>query len=124
MNLDEQRYLERLQQDFGQVAPVLQQLVQAILREGISRFPVFIASRQEASLGLPIPKLDNLGLYWSFRASHLEELVKRAIIKSEELARFKERHNDPERQACLLLAPPGGRDARLVFLPFLTHHNN
>lgn len=124
MKYDTRRNLERLQNDFSQVTPVLEELNRRMITEHVSQYPVFVATRQPLELGLPVINADKLGLYWHFRASHLEELVKKEVVEKDQLKEFKAKHEKPLEVACILVVPGQLHDARFAFIPFRSPRDN
>lgn len=108
--------LEVLRTDFYQVADVLANLAQRVVKEGITKYPVFVATEQALDLGLPAVSRDDFGLNYHFRISLLEELVRKRLFDTEKLEDFKTALGDPRQRACVLLVHTGG--AEFVFLPY------
>jgi hypothetical protein len=124
VKLDDRRNLERLQHDFGRIAPLLQQMAARVVREAISRYPVFVACRTPVELGVPVVMADALGIYWNFRLTTLEELLKRKLVAEANLADFRSRYEDAPHSACVLLVPPGQASPQVVFIPYSTPLDN
>jgi hypothetical protein len=114
----EQRYLERLEQEFNVVGPVLQKLIHQILEEGVTKYPILVASRQPIRLGLPVIDAEEQGLFWTYRVSPLEELVKKGLVNREQVERFREQYTNPAEKVCVLFIIPDTEEARFIFLPF------
>lgn len=108
--------LEQLRADFYQVADLLGALAHQTLDEGVSKYPVFVATEQALNLGLPAIERDDFGLTYHFRISVLEELVQKSLFDADRLPTFKEALGDVRARACVLLVHAGG--AEFVFLPY------
>ena len=108
--------LEVLKRDFETALPILEPLIQGILEQEVSKYPILIATKEVLGLGLPVPGLDNLDLRWQFRISVLEELVQKKVVLREKVDDFKIIFDDPVRKACLLVVTD--RDAQVITMPF------
>ncbi len=118
MNYVEQRYLERLQSDFRRVASQLQALIARLMKENVSKYPLFVAARGDIELGLKFMDSESMDLYWEFRISHLEEMVKRGLVTKDQLATFKREYPDPLTKACILVVPPNAEQTKFTFIPY------
>lgn len=114
----EQQDLRRLEQDFEKLGTRLQALVLGVLREGVTGYPVFIASLQAVGLGVQVAGNDAYGTYWNYRLSPLEELVKKGLVSQEQLPEFKNRYRDPRTEACVLVVPNNVYNAQVAFVPY------
>jgi hypothetical protein len=118
VNYQEQRYLERLEQEFNIVGPVLQKLIRQILDEQVTKYPILVASRQPIKLGLPVIDAEAQGLFWTYRVSPLEELVKKGLVNRDQVEHFREHYTNPSERVCVLFIIPDSHEARFIFLPF------
>ena len=117
--MDEQQLsliLESLRNDVAQVGKSLQKIAETVIEEGISEYPVFVASQEFIDLGRPIFELDEFQLNWYFTISILEDFLKRNIVQGERLKGFKKTYGDPRERACIFVVTP--EDARFVFVPY------
>lgn len=119
MNYDQQRNLEQLHRDFSHVATVLKELIDRVMAEGVTRFPILIAHQEPLGLGLPVIAAEQYQLRWNFRISHLEELVGKGLVRDNQVRQFKLTYEHPRKKPCILIVPPGQpEDASFVFIPF------
>ena len=108
--------MESLQNDVKIVGSVMQELTQHVLREKISAFPLFIAHQEELELGRPFLSAELYKLNWNYRASVLEELVKKELVQRDKVGEFRETYGDPEERACVFVVLP--TEGAFVFVPY------
>lgn len=108
--------LESIQNDMAIVGQDLKAIAGQVIDQGISEYPVFIASQQLLDLGKPIFDPETAGLNWFFRATILEDLVQRDIINKSKVNEFRKALGDPQLNACVLVVREEG--TQVVFVPF------
>lgn len=108
--------LESIQNDVAQVGDSLKVIAERVITEGISEFPVFIASQEWVDLGKPIFDRDSVQLNWFFSASILEDFVRRDIVKTDKVKGFKQTYGDPLERACVFVVTPEVQ--QFVFVPY------
>lgn len=108
--------LESLQNDFETVKDSLKIIGERVVSEGISDYPIFVASRDWVEMGKPIFSREDMHLNWYFYASLMEEFVKKNIIKRDKIAAFKKAYPDADEKACIFIVV--GEDAKFVFIPY------
>lgn len=108
--------IESLKSDVAQVAPTLKQVAETVIAEGISEYPVFVASQEFTPIGRPIFDQDELPLNWFFNATILEDFVKRKIVLGEKLREFQKAYGDPAERACIFVLTP--EIGQFVFVPY------
>jgi hypothetical protein len=119
MNYDKQRYLEQLQKEFLQHRQLLSELMDRILSEGITRYPILVAHRQPIDLGRPVILAEVHNSFWSVSVSPLEEMVSKGLVTREQVRQFKLRYDTPREKPCVLMIPPESpEEANFIFLPF------
>lgn len=109
--------LESLRNDVAQIGLHLKEIAERVIDEGISEFPVFVASFEMIDIGKPIFDRDIIQLNWFFNASILEDFVRKNIVKKENLNRFQKVYGDPKEEACIFMVTP--EEARFVFVPYV-----
>ena len=110
--------LESLQNDMFQVGKEMKEIANTVIEEGISEYPVFVASQQMVDIGKPIFDRDStVNLNWFYYASLLEEFVKKEIVLAENLSQFKRIFNNPQEIACIFVITQK-ENARFVFVPY------
>ena len=108
---------ESLQNDVAQVSPTLKQIAETIIDEGISEYPVFVATQELIDVGKPIFDREEVQLNWFFNASILEDFQRKDIVKGENLLEFKRAYGDPKEKACIFVITP--EMAHFVFVPYV-----
>lgn len=108
--------LESLKNDFAQVKEILRTLAERVVQEGISDYPIFVASREWIEIGKPLISREDLPVNWYFFASMLEEFQKRKLIDSRHLQQFKRAYGEPDDRACIFMVV--GEQANFVFIPY------
>ena len=112
----EETTLESLKNDIDIVGEQLKEVALAVMNEGISDYPVFIASHQWMDIGKPVFDRDEFQTNWFFFASIIEDFVKRKIVLQEHLKAFKSTYGDPAEKACIFLIDK--EEARFIFVPY------
>jgi hypothetical protein len=108
--------LESIRNDVALIGEDLKVIANQVIDEGISEYPLFIASQELLDLGRPIFDPETAGLNWIFRATILEDFVNRNIISQSKVADFQRTMGDPRKNACIVVITPEG--IQLVFVPF------
>jgi hypothetical protein len=108
--------VESLKNDLATVSKPLREISRRVIAEGISEYPLFIASRDFVEIGKLIFDRDEVQLNWFFYASVLEEFVRKKLVLPENVQAFARTFGDPEEKACIFVIYEG--DARFVFVPF------
>jgi hypothetical protein len=108
--------LEKLRMDFYQVADLLARLARTAIDQGVTPYPVFVATEVPLGLGLPAIDRGDYGLNFHFRISLIDELVKKLLLEPEKRLEFERTYGDPTQRAAILLVH--GTGAQFVFLPY------
>jgi Mg2+/Co2+ transporter CorC len=108
--------LRQLQKDFRTIATDLEEIVDKILEEGITRYPVFIAAKQKIVLGIQIYERVASNLHFDFYLSPIEELIRKGVIRTEALQEFKDAYKNPLDTACVILI--SDNEYNFIFLPY------
>lgn len=107
--------LEEIKSSFKEKETYFFALTQRIIQEGISHYPIFIATEQPIPFGKPF--LINEEEKWQFYVTILEDLIHKNIIRKDRVTAFKEQIHDPLKKAAILLIsselPP-----TFLFLPY------
>ena len=109
-------HLQLLRNDFYKLSENFERLAGEAIRQGVTRYPIFVASTEPLALGLSIVDARELGTTFSYGISHLEELVRRGVIPPEKVADFKRAFVNPLGNACVLIALPN--EFQFVFVPY------
>lgn len=95
---------------------LLQQALQTVQDEGVSNYPLLIAHRHQADLGIPLFDREAYGEDWSFNVSTLEELVVKKLIDPQKVDDFRALYKEHEKHYCIFLLKK--EDAKIVFQPY------
>ena len=109
--------LASLKDDFQLCKDYLQQLSEEVTSQGISNYPIYIATKLEAAPGRLIIDKRELEISWSFYASHLEHFVNEGIIDKDKVDAFRQAYKDPSRFACIF-AILNEQDMNFIFIPY------
>lgn len=112
----DEELLKQLSEDLSVCREYLRQVSSAMRKGDVSKFPIFIAHREEIDLGVPIIPHAEMDLFWSFSASHLEDLVNKKIISEDKVEEFKKVYKDPHLFICIFMIDT--EDGSFVFIPY------
>ena len=108
--------LQELNQNLNIYKESIREISEEILDNQVSKYPVFIASREETNLGKQIIDKEELALEWSINASTLEEFVRRKIVLENKLEAFKKSYKDPRKFLCVFTLLT--ENAGFIYLPY------
>ena len=86
-----------------------------IREEKVSKYPVFVISQEEISMGIKLVKKGGRSGKWNVFASTLEEFVSKNLIHENRAQNFIETYKDPETYICIFSLSELG--AKFLFLP-------
>jgi hypothetical protein len=118
MNTEISPVLQSFYNDFKNLCITFQKISKETIQNGITDYPIFIASSLPVKLGILLFTPEKLNLKWYFYISMLEEMTKKGIIKPERIEAFKITYKSPDDYACFLLMLPN--ESHFVFVPY-TH---
>lgn len=110
------KYLGTITQDFAVVSDTLKEASYLIRKREISRFPIFIFTKQATPLGSLLINADELALQWHIYASYLDDFVGRKIIAPDKIEDFEQAYKNPDEFCCLFVIDEGFTN--FVFIPF------
>ena len=108
--------LQELNQNLNIYKESIREISEEIIDNQVSKYPLFIASREETNLGKQIIDKEELALEWSINASTLEEFVRRKIILEKKLETFKKSYKDPRKFLCVFALLT--ENAGFIYLPY------
>ena len=88
---------------------------ETIRTENVSNYPIFVASKLEIDLGVPLLLRGVLADNWSVNASSLEEFHAKRIIDVEKIDDFRTLYRKHNEDICVFVLSEGG--AKFVFIP-------
>ena len=112
--IEESRYTI-LKEELESYIPALAKAGDAIIKEGVSSYPIFVVHQQTINIGIQIVDRNNVGKNWSVNSSTLEEFVQKKLISLDKVEAFKKVYRDPSKEICLFVLSELG--ASFVFLP-------
>ena len=108
--------LQELNQNLNIYKESIREISEEIIDNQVSKYPIFIASREETNLGKKIIDKEELALEWSINASTLEEFVRRKIVLENKLEAFKKSYKDPRKFLCVFTLLT--ENAGFIYLPY------
>jgi hypothetical protein len=108
--------LQELNQNLNIYKESIREISEEIIDNQVSKYPIFIASREETNLGKQIIDKEELALEWSINASTLEEFVRRKIVLDNKLEAFKKSYKNPRKYLCVFALLT--ENAGFIYLPY------
>lgn len=108
--------LTSIRNDVAVIGSQLKVIAQRVIEEGISDYPVFIASQQILDIGKPIFDRDEIQINWFFNASILEDFLRRDLVSGAKLGEFRDAFGDPQTTACIFVV--ADEQGQFVFVPY------
>lgn len=108
--------LKNLEQNLNIYKESIREIADEILDGEVTKYPIFLASRDEVSVGKMIIDKEELALDWSIYASTLEEFVRRGLVKEEKLNDFRKAWKDPRQYFCIFALLDG--TAGFIYVPY------
>lgn len=108
--------LRSLNEDLQVIGPFLKEFSKHVILDGISEYPVYIASFEPSNLGKPFFDRLQHKLNWYYNASILEEFVNKKVVTREKVDEFMSTFGDPEERACILILLED--EASFLFIPY------
>ncbi|MBT8326579.1 MAG: hypothetical protein KJP21_02580 [Bacteroidia bacterium] len=102
----EKEVLKVLELDVTNFKKELKEVVDTIVNEGFSKFPMLIAHKEDIALAQKVLDKELFNSSFSFSASTLEELVSKGVILKEKEEAFKEQIETNKDKNCVLLIHP------------------
>jgi hypothetical protein len=93
--------LTELEQNLRIYKESIREIAEEIVQAEVSKYPIFVASKEPVSIGKMVIDKEELALEWSIFASTLEEFVRRKIITQEKLNAFRSAWKSPETHCCI-----------------------
>jgi hypothetical protein len=108
--------LVSLEKDLELYADSIKEIAIAIISEGLSHYPIFVAHQHTVSIGEMILNKDDLNTNWTVQASTAEEFVEKGIINPEKKDQFLKTYKKPEEFMCVFVIVPEG--ANFIYYPY------
>ena len=110
------KYLGTITKDFAIVADTLKEASYQIRKREISKFPIFIFSKQAVPLGSLLLSADEAALDWHVFVTYLSNFVEKNVISEEKVADFQVAYKDPDEFCCLFVVDHDFTN--FVFVPY------
>ncbi|GEM_PF-6020657 len=104
--------LDAIKNDYGKT---MYQASQRILQEGVTKYPMFIATRDLSQLGVPLILGKEYRREWNIFMSSPEEFYNKQVMSRAEIEQFLKDFKDPQKYLCVLFIE--GKDIRLLYIP-------
>ncbi len=117
MNNEKPSYIDSLQKDLDLFKEPIMEASISIVDEGVSDYPVFIASKELFPIGELILDKEELQTNWSIFASTAEDLIKAGIIQVDK-ARFFITQYKPVKEYICLFVVASETEAGFIFVPY------
>ena len=110
------KYLGTITKDFAIVADTLKEASYQIRKRDISKFPIFIFSREILPLGSLLLRADEAALEWHVMVSYLANFVEQNVIAEDKVADFMAAYRDADEYCCLFVVD--NNFTNFVFVPY------
>lgn len=112
-------HLRKVEEDIKVVKEAIKEASQAVVKDGVSNFPIFVAYKEYFPFGEKI--VDNqdeeLGLTYSFNVSTAEDFIKNGVIAMDKAKFFIASYKSVDTHFCLFVVNEKG-DSNFVFVPY------
>ena len=100
----------------------IKETAEDIIKEGFSKYPIFVAHQTEVTIGEVILHKDDMATVWSISASTLEEFNEKGLIPDDKKQLFIQEFKNPKLHFCLFVVY--NTSARFVFVPYKTENTS
>ncbi len=108
--------LATIKNDIRLIGQILRHLSHTVIKEEISRYPIYVAHNGDMEIGRPFIDRSLYHTNWWYNASHLEEFINKGLVQKDKVQDFRETYGDPDERACIFLASAEG--GGFIFVPF------
>jgi hypothetical protein len=115
-NEEFQKIITTLKSDLRIYAEMMHEVALDIVKQGFSKYPMFIATEAEIKMGELILDRNDYAATFSIYASTMEEMLERGLIQENKMQNFVSNYKDPRMHMCVLLVTNG--IASIVFYPY------
>ena len=96
-------------------SPTLVQATRAIMDQGVTKYPIYVAVLDHFKAGIPIINGQDYGKTWNINASSLEEFYAKKIMNKGAVDIFRKVYKDPKKYFCIFLVDED--DAKMLYIP-------
>lgn len=115
-NEEFQKIITTLKSDLRIYAEMMHEVAFDIVKQGFSKYPMFIATEAEIKMGELILDRNDYAATFNIYASTMEEMLERGLIQENKKQNFVSNYKDPRKHMCVLLVTNGV--ASIVFYPY------
>lgn len=95
---------KEIEEKISLIKPYLVQASDVIMNEDVSRYPIFIVSQSDMSMGIPLLVPQQVSeIDFHVNASTLEEFYVKKMIESDKIDDFRKTYKSPETHLCIFL---------------------
>ena len=106
--------LLRIKQQVAGLGEWLERIVDAVIEENVSNYPILVFSDTEVEIGMDLRRATG-ETHFLMRISTMEEFAVKGMISDEHLENFKEVYKDPSTNFCLFVIE--NQSGSFIFLP-------
>ncbi|GAA4301901.1 hypothetical protein [Nibribacter koreensis] len=110
------KYLGTITTDFVQVSDTLKEASYQIRKRDISKYPIFVFSREVTKIGGLLIEASERNLQWNVNASFLEDFVNRQLVAADKIEEFQQAYRDADEYCCLFVVDR--EFMNFVFVPY------
>jgi hypothetical protein len=114
---EEKAYLQSLESELKQHKQLLKESAEAVLKDEITNFPIFVFHKLEFNIGEPLLVSQEEETEWNITMVTLEQLIQIGFIPLEKAKLFISSYKDPERYVCVL-AIENPKQTSFVYYPY------
>jgi hypothetical protein len=108
--------LDALKEDLKFYHDMIREVAIDVMAEGFSKYPVFVATEHEVSLGELVLSKAEYARDFNIYATTMEELVEKKLILASKKDEFIKAFRDPRKFMCVLLVT--SETASYIFVPY------
>ncbi len=115
---DEIKDVEKLmiiEQELKGFMEILGNAADEIIRQDVSKYPIFVLHKQTIALGVPIVVREKHETNWSINASTLEEFSVKNLIVKNKIDGFRKTYKSSKSHLCVFVLSDIG--AQFIFIP-------
>ena len=110
------KIIDALKEDLKFYNDMIKEVAVDIMKEGFSKYPVFIATEHEVKIGNLVFDRHDFARDFNIYATTVEELVEHQLILENKKEAFEKTFKDPSKFICVLLLTE--KTASFVFVPY------
>jgi hypothetical protein len=116
MNQNGKQPLVEIERLLKRYRSTLADAAETVRTQDVSNYPIFVASKQEIDLGIPLLLRGSMPDEWAVNASTLEEFHAKRVIDVEKIDDFRTLYRKHNADICVFLFLSDGT-AKFIFIP-------